>query len=75
MNATPGAAEDEQMPAPAAYGIGLCAVLMLSAGAWGWANRDRARTARTAENWALGIALVVILVALWAALLLPWPHV
>jgi uncharacterized membrane protein YccC len=63
------------MPAPATYGIGLCAVLVLSAGVWSWANRDRARTVRTAENWALGIALVVILVALWAALLLPWPHI
>ena len=62
------------MPAPAIYGVVLSGILMACAGAWSWQHRDRSRTRRTIENWLIGIAVVVIIAALWAALLQPWPR-
>lgn len=62
------------MPAPALYGVILCAVLMASFGTWSWSHRDPTRTRRTAENIALSLSVVLIAAALWAALLMPWPH-
>ena len=60
---------------PVVSGLVVCSALMFGAGTWAFRNRPPAK--HSARWWADTVLIVVgwalIFVALWAALLQPWP--